>query len=68
MCLWVLRLDKVLQTLEIAVTRDYLMAERQALLLRLEAIEKLLDITPRTSEIRKAAKDKAYNNQEERPT
>jgi hypothetical protein len=56
----------MLQVFEIAVTRDYLMAERQALLLRLEAIEKLLDISPRTSEIRKAAKEvykeKGHNN------
>ena len=44
------------------ITRDYLMTVRQALLLELEAVEKLLDITPRTSEIRKAAKE--YNQVE----
>ena len=41
---------------DIQLTRDFLMAQRQALLLQLEAIELLLSITPRTSEIRKAAK------------
>lgn len=46
--------------------REYLMAERQALLLRLEAIEKLVGISPLTSEIRKAAKNKAYNEAEKK--
>lgn len=41
---------------DVQITRDYLMAQRQALLLQLEALELLLSITPRTSEIRKAAK------------
>lgn len=37
--------------------REYLMAQRQAKLLEVESIEILLGISPRTSEIRKAAKD-----------
>ena len=41
---------------DVSVTREFLMAQRQALLLQLEAIEQLLAIAPRTSELRKAAK------------
>lgn len=38
------------------ITRDFLMAQRQALLLQLEAIELLLSLSPRTSELRSADK------------
>lgn len=46
----------VMPVLEISITRDFLMTRRQAILLELESIEKLLDISPRTAELRKAAK------------
>ncbi len=47
-------------TTEINLTREYLMAERQALLMKLDAIEKLLNLSPRTSELRKEARVQAY--------
>jgi hypothetical protein len=43
----------VLPLLEISITRDFLMAQRQALLMQLDALERLLDISPRTAELRK---------------
>lgn len=46
-----------LPIVELSITRDYLMTQRQALLLQLEAIELLLAMSPRTSELRKAAKN-----------
>lgn len=36
--------------------REYLAAQRQALLMQVDAIERLLKIEPRTSELRKAGK------------
>lgn len=42
---------------EIELTREYLMAVRQALLLQIDAIEKYLDIHPSVSELRKQAKE-----------
>lgn len=41
---------------EIIMSHEYLMMMRQAILLQLDAIEKALGISPRTSEIRKDAK------------
>lgn len=38
---------------EISITREYLMAQRQALLMQLDSIERLLAIAPRTAELRK---------------
>ena len=43
--------------------RDYLMSRRQALLLELDTIERALCITPRVSELRKAAKSKEDHEQ-----
>jgi hypothetical protein len=42
--------------LEISITRDFLMSQRQALLMQLDSIERLLDISPRTAELRKERK------------
>lgn len=42
---------------DIELTREYLMAVRQALLLQIDAIEKYLDIHPSVSELRKQAKE-----------
>ena len=42
---------------DIVMEREYLMMWRQSLLLQLDAVEKMLDIHPRTSEIRKQAKN-----------
>ena len=47
--------------------RDYLMTRRQALLLELDMLERMLKISPRVAELRKSAKDErtgkenAYN-------
>lgn len=41
---------------EITLPRDYFMEIRRALLMQLDAIERILDITPRTAELRKEAK------------
>ena len=51
-------------TLDDAI-REYLMTERQALLLRLETVERLLSISPRVSEIRKAAKENGRYHQDD---
>jgi hypothetical protein len=40
--------------------RDYLMRQREALLMQVDAIERLLEM-PRTAELRKAQKDKLKN-------
>jgi hypothetical protein len=47
------------------MTRDYLLQVRQALLLQLDAIERLLCISPRTSELRKQAKMEREQNEPE---
>jgi len=41
---------------------DYLGKERQALLTKLDAIERMLGVSPRTAEIRKQAKHDRYDN------
>ena len=46
-----------LPPLEIQITREQYMMQRQALLMYIDAIEKILDIHPRTSELRKQARD-----------
>lgn len=45
-----------LPTIEILLQREYLMVIRDALLKQVDAYERLLGITPRTAELRKAAK------------
>ncbi len=40
----------------IELTRDYLLRQRQAYLMLVDSIEIMLDIHPRTSELRRAAK------------
>jgi len=44
-------------TLEVQLTREHYMMQRQALLLYLDALEQALDIHPRTAELRRQAKD-----------
>lgn len=41
----------------ITVSGPFMLAIRQALLMMIDAIERELDIRPRTSELRKAAKE-----------
>lgn len=48
---------------DIILTREYMMLMRQALLMQLDAIEKLLGVSPRTSELRKEARAIAYEKQ-----
>ena len=40
--------------------REYLLNERQALLMRVDYIERLLRLSPRTAELRKAEKEQQY--------
>jgi predicted ATP-grasp superfamily ATP-dependent carboligase len=49
---------------ELILTREYMMLMRQALLMQLDAIEKLLGISPRTSELRKEARAIAYTEKQ----
>lgn len=42
--------------------REYLLNERQALLMRVDYIERLLGFSPRTAELRKEAKDRQYQH------
>lgn len=48
----------VLPTSDISLQREHWMMIRQSLLMYLDAIEKALDISPRTSELRKEAKER----------
>jgi hypothetical protein len=48
----------------VILTREYMMLMRQALLMQLDAIEKLLGISPRTSELRKEARALAYTEKQ----
>ncbi len=43
-------------TLEVQLTREYLMRQREAYLAMVDAIECILEIEPRTAEIRRAEK------------
>lgn len=53
---------------EIILTREYLMMVRQALLMQLDAIERLLNVSPRTAELRKEAKGMIQSElKEEKP-
>lgn len=47
------------ELLDALLFREYLMQERQALLMRLDNIERYLAIHPRTAELRKEAKERA---------
>ena len=40
----------------IALTRDFLISQRQALLMQLDSLERLLQISPRTAQLRKEMK------------
>lgn len=42
---------------EVGFTREYLLTVRQALLLQIDAIEKMLDIHPSVAELRRRAKE-----------
>ena len=47
----------MLPELHIQLTREYLLKQREALLLQVDAIERVLDM-PRTSDLRKAEREK----------
>jgi hypothetical protein len=47
-----------LPLLDIQLTREYLMREREAYLAMVDNIERILEIEPRTSELRKEAREK----------
>jgi hypothetical protein len=47
----------MLPDLQIQLTREYLLKQREALLLQVDAIERVLDM-PRTSDLRKAEREK----------
>lgn len=42
--------------------REYLKNRRQALLMEVDNIERMLDLHPRTAELRKAEKERQYTN------
>lgn len=42
--------------------REYLMNERQTLLNRVDYIERLLQLSPRTAELRKEMRERQYHN------
>lgn len=48
----------VMPTADISLQREHWMMIRQSLLMYLDAVEKALDISPRTSELRKEAKER----------
>ena len=43
------------------IMRDYLLSMREGLLKQVDAIERLLGISPRTAELRQAEKARIYN-------
>jgi hypothetical protein len=47
----------------IQIDREFLMARRQALLLELDALERILCISPRVSELRKEAKNQTHEEE-----
>lgn len=49
-----------LPTLEIQLNREFLMRQRDAYLVLVDAIERLLEISPRTVELRREAKAERY--------
>lgn len=51
-----IHLSATLQT-GIVVTYEFLMAKRQAMLMELDALERLLEIAPRTAELRRERKE-----------
>ena len=51
--------EQITQVARQMLEREYLMQVRQALLLQLDAIERVLNITPRTSELRKRERERA---------
>lgn len=52
-------------TVSALLFREYIMNERQALLMRVDYLERLAGITPRTAELRKEAKEKQYQRHEQ---
>lgn len=42
--------------IDVVITREYLVLLRQSLLMQLDALERLMEISPRTAELRKEAK------------
>lgn len=47
--------------------REYIMNERQALLMRVDYLERLAGISPRTAELRKAHKEQEYQRVSDTP-
>lgn len=49
------------------LTRENMMLMRQALLMQLDAIERMLGISPRTAELRKEMKEKNCEEKQKEP-
>lgn len=50
-------------TLEISLTREYLLILRDGLLKQVDAVERMLGISPRTSELRQTEKARLFHEQ-----
>lgn len=53
----------VFPTLEISLTREYLLILRDGLLKQVDAVERMLGISPRTSELRQLEKARLFHEQ-----